>query len=65
MKSKNCIRTLVVAALIAWPAVETYRLYAANQELAASNKLQQTVSAKLAQLRSTTQVATRQAKGTE
>jgi len=65
MKSKNCIRIAVLTALLAWPAVETYRLYAARQELTASNKLQQSVNARLAQLRSTTQIATRPVKNTE
>jgi hypothetical protein len=65
MKSKNCIRIAVLVALVAWPAVETYRLYAANQDLVASRKLQQSVSTRLAQLRSTTQVATRPAKSIE
>lgn len=65
MKSKNCIRIAVLIALVGWPAVETYRLYAARQELAASSKLQESVNSRLAQLRSTTQVATRPAKDTE
>lgn len=65
MKSKNCVRIVVLVALLAWPTVETYRLYAANQELAASSKLQQSVSVRLTQLRNTTQVATRPAKNTE
>jgi hypothetical protein len=65
MKSKNCIRLAVLVALLAWPTLETYRLYAANQELAASIKRQQTVNTRLVQLRHTTQVATRPAKTTE
>ena len=57
MKSKNCIRIAVLAALIGWPAVETYRLHAAKKELAASERLEQTVSARIAQARAKTQVA--------
>jgi hypothetical protein len=65
MKSKNCIRIVVLTALVAWPTVETYRLYVAKQELAASSQREQSVNARLAQLRSTTQVATRPAKNNE
>jgi hypothetical protein len=57
MKSKNCIRIAVLAALLAWPAVETYRLYAAKKELAVSAKLEQSVSEQVAQNRAKTQVA--------
>ena len=65
MKSKNCIRVAILAAVVAWPSVETYRLYVAKQELADSQKLEQSVSARYAQLKSTTQVAVRPAKNSE
>jgi hypothetical protein len=45
--TKFWIRTLVLAGLIAWPSVETYRLWATNQKLAEAQALRQSVQAKL------------------
>ncbi len=47
MKTKNWIRTAVVAGLIAWPALETYRYYVAKNELSASVELNRDVTEKL------------------
>ena len=55
---KNCIRIGVLAGLLAWPAVESYRLYVAKQELQASAQLQKNVQARLETARfKNTQVA--------
>ena len=40
---KNCIRVLVLAGILAWPAVEGYRLQVAKQQLAASEQLNKNV----------------------
>ena len=57
MNTKNLIRTLVLAGLFAWPAVETCRLYAAKQDLAARQQLESKVSHRLAMTRQKNQVA--------
>ena len=57
MKTKNLIRTLVLAGLFAWPAVETCRLYAAKQDLAARLQVESNVSQRLAMTRQQNQVA--------
>ena len=44
MNKKNCIRVVVLAGLLAWPAVEAYRLHVAKQELAKSEQLQKKVA---------------------
>jgi hypothetical protein len=36
MNTRNWIRLIVAAGIIAWPAVELYRLHLAKKELAAS-----------------------------
>lgn len=46
-KTKFWIRVLVIAGLLAWPAVETYRLWTANQKLADAQALQRSVQAKV------------------
>ena len=51
MKSKNWIRVFVWVAICAWPAVEIYRLHEARQQLAASTKVEQKVSFRLADSR--------------
>lgn len=43
MKTKNLIRTAVLAALFAWPGIETYRYFVAQQQLTASEQLRTTV----------------------
>jgi hypothetical protein len=45
---KNLIRILVLAAIFAWPAVETYRWYAAEQDLAARKQVEVKVMRNLA-----------------
>jgi hypothetical protein len=44
MNKKNCIRVIVLAGILAWPAVEGYRLHVAKQELAKSEQLQKKVA---------------------
>jgi len=60
MSVRISVRVLVWSAVLAWPAVETYRLYHAKQELASSTQLQEKVSARLADARakSNTRMAT-------
>ncbi|HMJ63945.1 MAG TPA: hypothetical protein VK615_01240 [Candidatus Binatia bacterium] len=38
MNAKNWIRLFVAAGIIAWPAVELYRLHTTKKELAASEQ---------------------------
>ncbi len=52
MKHKNLIRALVLAALFAWPAVETYWYYQATLAVVESEKRLALVNQKLAQVRS-------------
>ena len=40
---KNIIRVAVLAGVLAWPAVEGYRLHVAKQQLAESEQLQKHV----------------------
>jgi len=40
---KNLVRVVVLAGILAWPAVEGYRLHAAKKQLAQSEKLQKQV----------------------
>jgi predicted negative regulator of RcsB-dependent stress response len=57
-KTKFWIRVLVVAGIVAWPSVETYRLWATNQKLVEAQVLQKTVQAKVDSVRAKhTQVA--------
>jgi hypothetical protein len=46
-QSKTFVRAVVVAGLLAWPGVETFRLIATQQKAAAAEELQRTVQAKL------------------
>ena len=46
-KTKFWIRVVVVVGLLAWPAVETYRLWVTNQKARESQALQQSVQVKL------------------
>jgi hypothetical protein len=39
----NVIRVVVVAGILAWPAVEGYRLHVAKKQLAASEQLNKNV----------------------
>ncbi len=52
MKHKNLIRVLVLAAIFAWPAIETYNYYAATQAVVESEQRLALVNQKLAQVRS-------------
>jgi len=47
MNTKNWIRIGVLTGLLAWPAVESYRLYVAQQQLEASLQLQSKVNGRL------------------
>jgi len=57
MSNKNLVRAVVLAALFAWPAVETYRLYAARLDLASRKTLESKVTQRLAMAKQKTQVA--------
>ena len=46
-QTKTWIRTAVVAGIIAWPAVETFRLIATQQKLAEAETLQRSVQTKV------------------
>ncbi len=50
MKSthKNLIRAVVLAAIFAWPAVESYNYYVAKQQVAESQVLLEKVNKQLA-----------------
>ena len=50
-RTKNCIRIVVLTALLAWPGVETCRLIVAKTQLSASQEQQRTVSLRLAQVK--------------
>jgi hypothetical protein len=47
MNTKNWIRIGVLTGLLAWPAVESYRLYVAQRQLEASLQLQSQVNGRL------------------
>ncbi len=57
MHTKNVVRAVVLLGLMAWPGVETYRLYAARQDLAARLQTESKVTLRLAMARQKTQVA--------
>jgi hypothetical protein len=48
MNKKNLVRTVVLLALAAWPAVESYRLWEARQDLASRLKVESKVTTRLA-----------------
>ncbi|HUR44614.1 MAG TPA: hypothetical protein VMZ27_01970 [Candidatus Saccharimonadales bacterium] len=48
MNKKNLVRTVVMLALIAWPAVESFRLWEARQDLASRQKVESKVTTRLA-----------------
>ena len=57
-KTKFWIRVVVVVGLLAWPGVESYRLWVTNQKARESQALQQSVQVKLQAARAKhTQVA--------
>ena len=51
MKSRNIIRVVVLAAIFAWPGVETYRYVCVTREVAASEQRLAAVSQAWAQAR--------------
>ncbi len=51
MNAKKLMLTGVLAAMFVWTGIETYRYWEARNQLAASLERQQTVEAKLAQLK--------------
>lgn len=51
--TKNYIRALVVAGLIAWPGYETYRLWVAQQQLITAMEQHERIELKLAQTKET------------
>jgi hypothetical protein len=60
MKTTNLLRVMVYGALIAWPTVESYRLYAAKQDLASRQQVEAKVTQRLAMTRQKTQMANAQ-----
>ena len=48
---KNLIRAIVWAAILAWPAVETYKWYSAEQDLTARRQVEAKVLHRLAAAR--------------
>ena len=46
-RNKSLIRALVLAGLIAWPTIETCRLWASKQKLEEAQALQRSVQTKL------------------
>jgi len=61
---KTTIRAVVLIAIFAWPAVLSYQVWEAEQQLAAATKVEQKVSVRLADARAkaTTQVAQKEAR---
>ena len=47
IKTKNSIRVGVIAAILAWPAVETYRLWDTTQKMTEAQALERSVRTKL------------------
>ena len=52
MSTKTFIRVVVVAALAAWPGVETYRYFQAQKQRDAAQQQEAYMGARLAQLKS-------------
>lgn len=50
MSTKNWIRTIVAAGLLAWPGVETYRYFVARHVLETALQQQDRVAQRLAQV---------------
>ena len=48
MNKKNLVRTVVLLGLVAWPAVESYRLWEAQQDLASRIKVESKMTTRLA-----------------
>jgi hypothetical protein len=51
MTNKNWIRAAVLTGLLAWPGLETYRLWVAKKQLTASAELERSVSQRLVSLK--------------
>ena len=52
MSTRNFIRVVVVAALAAWPGVETYRYFQAQKQRDAAQQQETYIGTRLAQLKS-------------
>lgn len=52
MSTKTLIRVVVVAALAAWPCVETYRYFQAQKQRDAAQQQEAYMATRLAQLKS-------------
>ena len=46
-KTKNSIRVATIAAILSWPAVETYRLWDTTQKMTEAQALERSVRTKL------------------
>ena len=46
-QTKTLVRAVILAGLLAWPGVETFRLISTQQKAAAAEDLQRSVQAKL------------------
>ena len=47
MSTKNLVRTVVILGVVAWPTVESYRLWSTTQRLHEAQALERSVTAKL------------------
>ena len=50
-KTKNWIRAVVIAGVISWPGVETYRLCVTTQQMETAQALERSVQVRLAAAR--------------
>ena len=51
MNTKNSIRAVVLVAIVTWPSIETYRLFVAKEQAAASLNLQRTMEQRVEAVR--------------
>ena len=47
IKTKIWIRVIVIVSILAWPGIETYRLYVTTQKMVAAQALERSVRAKV------------------
>ena len=47
IKTKIWIRAVVIAGVLAWPGIETYRLWATTQKMAKAEALERSIRVKL------------------
>lgn len=65
MSTKNLIRTVVILGIIAWPTIETCRLWVTTQKLHQAQALERSVTANLAAARAKqAQIAKAESSGT-